>query len=279
MKETKIRWAGSSWNPMTGCTKVSPGCDHCYAETLALRLGPPAFPNYFEPTFKPYRLGQPRGWSPRRIFVNSMSDVHHAAFPDAEIDQVYDAMAAVPKHDYLVLTKRPGRMLRYLVGSRIGAGWLERRGLAEVPAHIWLGTSIESDKFTTRATVLRQIPVPIRFLSLEPLLGPLPSLDLAGISWVIVGGESGAGYRPMDHAWARELRDRCQIARGGRQVAFYFKQSSAYRSEQGQLLDGERWEQYPMPHPALPARVVEGVPIGVYTDAGHDDHPGQEVLV
>jgi protein gp37 len=137
-------------------------------------------------------------------------------------------------------------------------GWLERSNLQQVPPQIWLGSSIESDEFVGRADQLRAIDVPVRFLSLEPLLGPLPSLDLTGISWVIVGGESGPGWRPMDHGWAREIRDRCLDAG----VAFYFKQSAAWRTEMGQELDGQRWEQYPLPHPAL----LKPRQVGVYTD-------------
>lgn len=256
MKDTKIRWAGSTWNPMTGCSEVSEECDNCYARVIAEKFGAPAFPNGFEPTFKPQLLGKPRSWrEPRRIFVNSMSDVHHEEFTDDQVDAVYDAMAETDRHDFLVLTKRPQRMARFFLGSDAGRqpsrdrrpGWLERRGLESVPDHIWLGTSIGLDKYAFRANWLRMIPVLVRFISAEPLLGGLPSLDLDGISWVIVGGESGKGFREMDTQWARDLRDRCD--RAG--IAFYFKQSSAFRTEQGIELDGERIEQYPLPDPKL----------------------------
>lgn len=237
MEETKIRWATDTWNPMTGCTKISAGCDNCYAETIALKFKGKAFPNGFEPTFKPQKLGDPARWKePRRIFVNSMSDVFHTDFTYEQIDQVFEQMVNVDRHEYLVLTKRPKRMKAY-----INSHFLPRTGLDEVPAHIWLGTSIESDEFVWRADVMREIPVPIRFISAEPLLTPLPSLDLTNIAWLIVGGESGRNYRPMDHEWARDLRDR-SVANG---TAFYFKQSAAFRTEMGIELDGELWEQYP----------------------------------
>lgn len=241
MKDTKIRWAEHSWNPMTGCSHVSPGCDHCYAETIAEKFRGSAFPAGFDPSWKPHKLGDPAKWPAARVFVNSMSDVHHPAFSDEQVGLVYDRMVEVNQHDYLVLTKRPTRMVRFL------ERWLDSRGLAEVPGHIWLGTSVESDGYVWRADRLREIPVPVRFLSCEPLLGPLPSLDLSGIAWLIVGGESGPGYRPMDHGWARDLRDRCRA--GG--VAFFFKQSAAFQTERGIELDGERIEEYPRPHPTL----------------------------
>jgi protein gp37 len=257
MKDTKIRWTDSSWNPMTGCTRVSPGCDHCYAEALVERWGGPdgrslAFPNAFEPTFKPDKVGVPGSWrEPRRIFVNSMSDVFHEAFTGAEVDAVFDLMLAVDRHDYQVLTKRPQRMMRYLVGgtagtSAPGRSWLDRRGLREVPGHIWIGTSIESDRYAFRAKYLRMVPAATRFLSVEPLLGPVPSLSLDGIHWVIVGGESGPGWRPMDPQWARDVRDRC-LAAG---KPFFYKQGAAFRTEHDVELDGQRWEQFPRPHPS-----------------------------
>jgi protein gp37 len=280
MKDTKIRWAGRTWNPMTGCTHITPGCDHCYAEVIANKFsgGPgSAFPNGFVPTFKPQKLRDPAKWrQPDRIFVNSMSDVHHEDFTDDQIDQVYDAMAETERHDYLVLTKRPQRMARFLLGS--GAtktsgivgddGWLARHGLDRVPRQVWLGTTIEDDKFTFRADWLRGIPVDIRFLSCEPLIGPLPSLDLTGLAWVIVGGESGNGrkeFRVMDDEWARDLRDRCDDAA----VAFYFKQHSGLRTELGIDLDGVLHEEYPLPHPAgrADSGILGPVPIARYLDA------------
>src|SRR5690554_1314701 len=177
MKNTRIRWCEHTWNPMSGCTRISPGCDNCYAEALTTGRFKKAFPMGFTPTFKPHKLDEPRKWAPSRVFVNSMSDVHHPDFTTDEIDQVVDAMERHNHHDYLVLTKRPQRMADYWLDR------LERRGQQRVPAHIWLGTSIESDRYTFRADHLRRIPVDVRFLSCEPLIGPLPSLDLTGLSW------------------------------------------------------------------------------------------------
>jgi protein gp37 len=237
MEDTKIRWATDTWNPMTGCTKVSTGCDNCYAEKIALKFGAPAFPHGFEPTFKPQKIKVPAKWKePRRIFVNSMSDVFHTDFTFEQIDQVFDEMLEHDRHQYLVLTKRPKRMAAYAITHLF-----PRLGIEKIPDHIWIGTSIESNDFVWRADALRRIPAGIRFISAEPLLGPLPDLDLDGIHWLIVGGESGPNYRPMDHEWARELRDR-SVQAG---IAFFFKQSAAYRTEIGIELDGERWEQYP----------------------------------
>jgi protein gp37 len=227
---------------------------------------------------KTNHLHDPEKWKePRAIFVNSMSDLHLGDWPVEYIDQIYDVMLAVPRHIYMILTKRPKRMRDYLVGTgaTIGEaeavtgdgaftycrhgipefkvcatcgvdglrvdGYLHRRGLTEVPEHIWIGSTIESDLFTFRADVLRQIPAVNRMISAEPLLGPLPSLDLEGISWVIVGGESGPGFRTMDLDWARGVRDQC-LAEG---VAFFYKQGSGIRTEMHQELDGERWEQRP----------------------------------
>jgi protein gp37 len=236
---------------MTGCTRVSPGCDHCYAETIVERF-PRGFPRGFSPTFKPDRLGIPARWrEPRRVFVNSMSDVHHPDFTAAQVDAVYDAMSDAPHHDYLLLTKRPARMAEHLAGP---SGWLARRGLDQLPDCIWVGTSIESDRWTFRADHLRRVPAATRFLSCEPLLGPLPSLDLDGIDWVIVGGESGPGWRPMDHQWARDLKSAADTAG----AAFFFKQSAGWRTELGIELDGALHEAFPHPHPAsrIPVRDV-----------------------
>lgn len=244
MKETKIRWAEHTWNPMTGCTKISPGCDRCYAEAIALKFKGTAFPNGFDPTFKPNKISEPRKWAPSRIFVNSMSDVFHPAFTGEQIDMVFDEMATAHQHDYLVLTKRPNLMAHYLNGKD---GWLQRRGYSELPPQIWIGTSVESDKYAWRADHLRTIPAAVRFLSCEPLLGPLPSLDYDGLSWIIVGGESGKGYRIMDHQWARDIRNAC----ADRGIAFYFKQSSAPRTEMGIELDGVLHEEYPFAHPLV----------------------------
>lgn len=252
-EKTGIRWTDATWNPMSGCTEVSPGCDHCYAKTFAEKMrGSAGYPVGFDPMLRPKALDNPRKWKePRRIFVNSMSDVFHKAFPQDYIDQVFRVMLEVPRHDYLILTKRPERMAHYI------KGWLDRNDLTTVPPFIWLGTSIEADKFTYRADILRTIPVGIRFISAEPLLEPLPSLNLKGLAWVIVGGESGPGFRPMDHEWARDLRDRCAAAG----VAYFFKQSSGPRTEMGVTLDGRRHEEYP-DRPEAPALIASKPTLG-----------------
>lgn len=216
-----IEWTQATWNPVTGCTEVSPGCDNCYARTFAERFrGVPDHPyeQGFDLRLWPERLDQPTRWrKPRTIFVNSMSDLFHEDVPVDYIAQVFDAMAAAPQHTYQVLTKRPGRMASVL-----------RRIQPEPLPHVWLGTSIELDKYTWRADKVRATPAAVRFLSLEPLLGPLPSLDLEDIAWVIVGGESGHGARPLDPDWVRDLRDRCADA----DVAFFFKQTGTWWARQ-----------------------------------------------
>lgn len=199
MNETAIEWAEATWNPTTGCTKVSPGCDHCYAEGIARR-----FSRGFELTLHPERLSQPYDRrAPSRIFVDSMSDLFHADVDDAFIGRVFAVMADTPRHTYLILTKRPGRM----------RSWV-RKHLAAPLANVWLGTSVESQRWAdVRVPILRATPAAVRFLSCEPLLGPV-DLDgrLAGIHWVIVGGESGSGARPMNPDWVRGLLADCRAA-------------------------------------------------------------------
>ncbi len=243
MSPSKIRWTNETWNPVVGCTKVSPGCDHCYAETLTKRF-PKNFPNGFELTMYPDRLDKPLHWKqPRRIFVNSMSDLFHEKLPWGYIDRVFDVMEKADWHIYQILTKRPGIMLRYITEHYPSRNRLP--GLPNYPLmpyhHIWLGTSVEDQARTPRIDVLRRVPVDIRFVSFEPLLGPISGLDLSGISWAIVGGESGPNYRPMDHEWARMLRDECLAQK----VAFFYKQDSGPRTEMNPELDGRRWEEYP----------------------------------
>lgn len=241
---------------------MSPGCDNCYAETITLKFGTTSFPNGFTPTYKPQKLTEPARLArskvgPGRVFVNSMSDLFHEDFTDAERDAIFQVMLDVDVHDYLVLTKRPQLMARYFMGTNEDSdpdtiymnGWLGRNGLEELPAHIWIGASIENDRYTFRTKALTRVPAVVHFLSCEPLIGPLPSLDLTDIEWVIVGGESGSGYRPMDHDWARDLRDRCSGRFEDSQTAFYFKQSAAPRTEMGMTLDGELHEEYPLEHP------------------------------
>jgi len=237
--KSAIEWTDATWNPVTGCSKVSPGCANCYAETLSLRFGHSKLPWTPENAaanvvLHPERLSLPLTWrTPRLVFVNSMSDLFHELVPWEYIDQVFDVMEQAPRHTFQVLTKRPERM----------------RALARlVPPNVWLGTSIENDRWTLRADYLRETPRAIRFLSLEPLLGPLPSLDLTGIDWVIVGGESGAGHRPINPDWVRDLRDRCNTAG----VAFFFKQWGGRTPKSGgRELDGRTWNE--MPRQAVPA--------------------------
>jgi protein gp37 len=208
-----IEWTEATWNPVTGCDKVSPGCDNCYAETFAERWrGIPGHPyeQGFDLRFWPDRLDHPMRWKkPRTIFVNSMSDLFHQQVPASYVDQVLDTIRATPRHTYQVLTKRPQKMASVM-----------RRLQPDPLPNLWLGTSIESDDYVWRADALREAPAAVRFLSLEPLLGPLPSLDLDGIGWVIVGGESGPRHRPIDEEWVLDIRDRCAAA----DVPFFFKQ-------------------------------------------------------
>ena len=237
MQESKISWTTTTWNPVHGCSKVSPGCDRCYAETLSLRFGwtkkPWTGANAKENVrLKPHKLKEPYTWKkPCRVFVNSMSDLYHKEVPDDYIAQVFAVMNELEQHTFQILTKRPRRAAKWM------GPWGE---------NIWQGVSVESQKYLYRIDQLRECPAKVRFLSLEPLLEPLGELNLDGIHWVIVGGESGRGYRPMPHAWARDIRDQC-VEKG---VAFFFKQSAAYRTEMGtelQETDGTKttWQQYP----------------------------------
>lgn len=238
---TAIEWTDATWNPVTGCSRVSPGCDHCYAETLSLRFGwsklPWAPENAAENVvLHPERLRKPLTWrDPRMVFVNSMSDLFHANVQASFIDEVFGTMAATPQHTYQVLTKRPQRMADYL------DGW------TPLP-NVWLGVSIETWRFNWRANLLRHIPAAVRFISAEPLLDTLYAggesrhLGLDGIHWLIVGGESGVGHRPMHPDWARELRDRAQAAG----TAFFFKQWGGRTPKSGgRVLDGREWSDYP----------------------------------
>jgi protein gp37 len=240
--KSAIEWTEATWNPVTGCDRVSAGCDHCYALTLAARLKAMGQPKYqrdgdprtsgpgFRVTMHPAELEIPRRWRrPRVIFVNSMSDLFHPQVSADFVARVFEVMTATPQHTYQILTKRPKRARQLL------------RGWTPVP-NVWLGVSIEDDRVVDRADILRQVPAAVRFLSLEPLLGPLPSLDLTGIDWVIVGGESGPDCRPMRKEWVLELRDRCQAAG----VPFFFKQWGGPTPKSGgRLLDGRTWDEMP----------------------------------
>lgn len=234
---TEIEWTDATWNPVTGCTKLTAGCDNCYAERFSERFrGVPGHPfeSGFDLTLRPDRVSQPLGWKkPRRIFVNSMSDLFHKEVPRDFIDAVFDTMEAADWHTFQVLTKRSSLLTRYL-RTRYGDGF--------APPHIWLGVSIEDRKNAVRLKHLQAAPAAMKFVSFEPLLGPVGDLDLKGISWAIVGGESGPKCRPMEEVWALEIRDLCKRDR----VAFFFKQWGGVRPKSGgRLLRGREWNQYP----------------------------------
>jgi protein gp37 len=234
---TQIEWTDATWNPVTGCSKITRGCDFCYAERFSERFrGVPGHPfeNGFDLTLRPERLGQPLQWrQPRRIFVNSMSDLFHKEVPKAFIDSVFDTMAAADWHTFQVLTKRSSLLVRYLRG---------RYGDGLAPPHIWLGVSIEDARNLVRLKHLRAARASVKFVSFEPLLGPVGKVDLTGIDWAIVGGESGPRARPIAEDWAIEIRDQCRKA----EVAFFFKQWGGVRPKSGgRLLGGREWNQYP----------------------------------
>ena len=217
-ENTKIEWADSSWNPVAGCTHVSPGCDNCYADRIATRFaGSPNYPNGFEVTLHPNRLNLPRKWSkPKRIFVCSMADLFHKDVPDDFIDQVFETMEDTPHHTYMLLTKRPQRMSRIL-----GSLYNSDGESGDVPPNIWIGTSVENQDYTWRLNSLKHHRASVRFVSAEPLLGPLDLREWHDmLDWIIVGGESGSGHRPMDPEWARTIRDHAK----GERPAFFMKQ-------------------------------------------------------
>lgn len=242
---TPIEWADASWNPVRGCTKISPGCTHCYAETFSERFrGVPGHPysQGFDLRLVPEKLAEPLRWArPRMVFVNSMSDLFHKDVPDDYIRAVVDVMLLADWHTYQVLTKRADR-LRDQLATRLRD--------AAGARHIWWGVSVENRKHgLPRVEQLRAAPSAVRFLSVEPLLEDLGPIDLTGISWVIAGGESGPGARAMDPAWVRSLRERCQSAG----TAFFFKQWGGVRkSKAGRLLDGRTHDEVP-PRPDRPA--------------------------
>ena len=238
---SRIEWTEATWNPVTGCTKVSPGCKHCYAERLAKRLkamGSPRYRNGFRVTLREDVVGLPLRWrSGRRIFVNSMSDLFHEAVPFEFTTRCFEVMRRADQHSYQVLTKRPQRMLEY-ARTALPFPW---------PAQVWAGTSVESQDYSERIDTLRHVPATVRFLSLEPLLGPFENLDLRGMSWIIVGGESGPRARPMDPAWVRAIRDQCREQR----VPFFFKQwGGSNKKASGRTLEGRTWDEYPLSTPA-----------------------------
>ena len=235
--KTGIEWTDATWNPVTGCTRVGPGCDRCYAERFAERWrGVPGHPyeQGFDLRLWPGRLGQPAAWTkPRRIFVNSMSDLFHKNIPREFIDRVFDAMESADWHTYQVLTKRSTLMRNYA---------RRRYSARPVPPHIWLGVSVEDAVRCVRIAHLRQIDAPVRFVSFEPLLGSVGPVDLGAVAWAIVGGESGPGARPMKGEWALEIRDAC--VRAG--TAFFFKQCGGLRPKAGgRLLENREWNGCP----------------------------------
>jgi protein gp37 len=245
---TKIEWTDETWNPVTGCVKVSPGCKHCYAETFAERFRGTVMPSGrphpffagFDPVLRPERLLQPFSWtSPRRVFVNSMSDLFGDFVPDEFLGDVFEVMRKTTQHTYQILTKRSERLKEWTSKHR----WL---GDAR---NIWLGVSVENAKHgLPRISDLRQANAAVRFLSVEPLLERLATIDLRRIDWVIVGGESGHHARPIDADWVRDIRDQCQASG----VAFFFKQWGGRRKHlTGRLLDGRTWDEFPADNPEV----------------------------
>ena len=236
---SKIEWTDATWNPVTGCTKITRGCDNCYAERFAERFrGTPGHPYEpgFDLTLRPERLTQPLSWKrPRMIFVNSMSDLFHKDIPTDFIDRVFETMETADWHVFQVLTKRSPLMRDYL---------RRRYGSRHAPRHIWCGVSVEDNKAVARIRHLQDAPLSTRFLSIEPLLGPVGDIDIEGISWVIVGGESGPNARPMKREWAIEVRDLCE--RKG--IPFFFKQwGGVFKKRTGRILDGRTWDEMPQP--------------------------------
>ena len=233
---SKIEWTESTWNPVTGCDKVSQGCKHCYAETMAKRLyamGNPRYRNGFSVTLHEDLIELPLRWKkPRTIFVNSMSDLFHKDVPDAFIKAVFDTMRRAYWHNFQILTKRSARLL-------------ELSNILEWYPNIWIGVSVEDRKSLYRIDHLRTVSASVRFLSVEPLLESLGAINLSGISWVIVGGESGPHARPMSPSGVRDLRDQC--TRAG--VPFFFKQwGGVQKKKTGRHLDGRTWDQMPNKH-------------------------------
>lgn len=228
-----IEWTQATWNPVRGCTKVSPGCKHCYAETFAERFrGVPGHPfeQGFDLRLVPTALDLPLRWRKGRlVFVNSMSDLFHEDVPDAYVERVFSVIRTAPHHQFQVLTKRAERMFEFT----------QRHG---VPPNAWMGVSVESVAYRSRIALLRRVPAKVRFLSLEPLLGPLGALGLRGIHWVIVGGESGPGARRMKPDWVTDIRRQCRQAG----IPFFFKQwGGVHKSWNGRKLEGRTWDEMP----------------------------------
>jgi protein gp37 len=239
---TGIEWTEATWNPLTGCTKVSPGCKHCYAERMSRRLqamGNAKYANGFRLTLHEDALALPLRWAkPRAIFVNSMSDLLHEQVPTEFVHRVFDVMGQAYWHRFQVLTKRPERLLALDPALQ----WRP---------NIWMGVSVENELYAHRVDLLRQTRAHVKFLSIEPLLGPLQSLDLCNIDWVIVGGESGPGARPLQESWVLDIRDQCVAAA----VPFFFKQwGGVQKHRTGRLLEGRTWNQMPRGKPQWSTR-------------------------
>ncbi len=232
--QSSIEWTESTWNPVSGCTKISAGCLNCYAERMARRLKAmkqPRYKNGFKVSLHPEALKEPYRWrAPRVVFVNSMSDLFHEKIPVSFIQDVFKVMNENKRHTFQVLTKRADRLRE--VASQLE--WSE---------NIWMGVTIENNDYVHRADDLRYIDAATKFLSLEPLLGPLPDLDLTGIDWAIVGGESGPGSRPIEEEWVLQIKDNCQL----NDVPFFFKQwGGTNKKKAGRLLEGKTWDNYPI---------------------------------
>ena len=246
---SSIEWTEATWNPVTGCSEVSPGCAHCYAKVFAERWrGVPGHPyeQGFDLRLWPERLGAPLKWrKPKTIFVNSMSDLFHEDIPLGFVEEIFATMQAAHWHTFQILTKRNERLV-------------ELAAHFDWPSNVWMGVTIENRRFVHRADALRTVPAAVRFISAEPLLGPLEGLDLSDIDWLIAGGESGPRHRRVDIAWLRELRDAC----GEEGVAFFFKQWGGLRPKsKGRELDGRDWDDYPQPREPGPC------PMGVLVPA------------
>jgi protein gp37 len=232
-RKTTIEWTEMTWNPVTGCTKVSPGCKHCYAETMAKRLvamGSPRYRDGFKLTLQEDLIDLPRRWrSPRKIFVNSMSDLFHEDVPVDYIARVFRTMAECPQHTFQVLTKRAERLL-------------EVSPVLHWASNVWMGVSVENQKYTSRISYLQRVPAQVRFLSIEPLLGPIHTLPLRGVHWVIVGGESGRGARTLDRQWIVGVLRQCRAAR----VPFFFKQwGGVQKHATGRKIFGRTYDEMP----------------------------------
>ncbi len=233
MSKSKIEWTESTWNPVTGCSKVSPGCKNCYAERMAHRLhamGQENYRNRFKPTCHPHLVEAPLSWKKSKmVFVNSMSDLFHEDIPGKFIHDIFNTMSLATRHIFQVLTKRSLRLVEL------------SRDLKFL-ANVWMGVTVENRDYISRVDHLRKTGAFIKFLSLEPLLGPLPDLDLKNIDWVIVGGESGPGARPMKKEWVLEIKDKCHDAN----IPFFFKQwGGVNKKKAGRLLDDKTWDEMP----------------------------------